>query len=378
MSLKTDYKDAIPSSGAGTLRKYQQITNSDGTVSFQDVTEYSQIGDKGQASVFNGIGTAVNAHTSSASVHITPLACATTGTVHALTGLSATTGIVLCIFKADANYFYGDTFTVNGTAYTIVTSGGEVLRTGALLHGGTVSVELDVTNKMLHIRQDSAGQVGALPHAPSITADPDNTTDGFHYYMGHPEIPANANGDGEFLQMAHDANYAIQVAYGFHGSGMAIRVKESGFWQPWRSITDLIYYTGIDLHTLTRTGRYRVFNPSANYPSGYTSDSDFFVDVHNLDPAGSATYLVQTIYDIRSTNVFTQHCINGVWSSTQRVNDGGSAAKVANALTIANGYGGNAGAYDGSAAKTVTVPYVTFHTAAPTTTLADGELWGVY
>ncbi len=60
MSLKTDFKDAIPASGAGTLRKYQQISNADGTVSFQDATEYSQVGDKAQASVFNAIGVAVN------------------------------------------------------------------------------------------------------------------------------------------------------------------------------------------------------------------------------------------------------------------------------------------------------------------------------
>ena len=70
MSLRTDYKDAIPASGAGTLRKYQQIDNGDGTFSFQDVTEYSQAGDKAQAGVFNEIGEEVNSHTSDATVHL--------------------------------------------------------------------------------------------------------------------------------------------------------------------------------------------------------------------------------------------------------------------------------------------------------------------
>jgi hypothetical protein len=60
MALKTDYKDYIPADGAGALRKYKQIDNGDGTFSFQDVTEYSQAGDKVQASVFNAIGAAVN------------------------------------------------------------------------------------------------------------------------------------------------------------------------------------------------------------------------------------------------------------------------------------------------------------------------------
>jgi hypothetical protein len=70
LSLRTDYKDAIPASGAGTLRKYQQIDNGDGTFSFQDVTEYSQAGDKAQAGVFNEIGEEVNSHTSDATVHL--------------------------------------------------------------------------------------------------------------------------------------------------------------------------------------------------------------------------------------------------------------------------------------------------------------------
>lgn len=42
--LKTDYKDDIlPESSA--KRKYNLETNSDGTVSFNDVTEYQQTGD---------------------------------------------------------------------------------------------------------------------------------------------------------------------------------------------------------------------------------------------------------------------------------------------------------------------------------------------
>lgn len=67
MSLKTDYKDAIPVS---SLRKYKQVDNGDGTVSFQDVTEYTQMGDKAQASVFNGIGTEVNAIESTANAAV--------------------------------------------------------------------------------------------------------------------------------------------------------------------------------------------------------------------------------------------------------------------------------------------------------------------
>jgi hypothetical protein len=48
------------------------------------------------------------------------------------------------------------------------------------------------------------------------------------------------------------------------------------------------------------------------------------------------------------------------------------------ALTISQGYGGNTGTYDGSAAVAVSLPKITISDAEPTGTLADGELWGVY
>lgn len=58
MSLKTDYKDDILA--AGNLRKYQMIQNNDGTVSFQDVTQYEQTGDVFGAGDINKTNQAVN------------------------------------------------------------------------------------------------------------------------------------------------------------------------------------------------------------------------------------------------------------------------------------------------------------------------------
>ncbi|HCA30637.1 MAG TPA: hypothetical protein DEP23_14335, partial [Ruminococcaceae bacterium] len=71
MSLKTDFKDAVPAAGAGAARKYKMVDNGDGTVSFQDVTEYSQVGDKAQANVFNATNKEVNNHLSDQTVHMT-------------------------------------------------------------------------------------------------------------------------------------------------------------------------------------------------------------------------------------------------------------------------------------------------------------------
>lgn len=55
ITLKTDYKDDVLDTSANTQRKYQMIQNDDGTVSFVDVTEYSQVGDSFGAADVNAI-----------------------------------------------------------------------------------------------------------------------------------------------------------------------------------------------------------------------------------------------------------------------------------------------------------------------------------
>ena len=58
--LPVDFQDDILSEDMNGRRKYQMITNSDGTVSFVDVTEYTQVGSNfGQAQV-NATNEAVN------------------------------------------------------------------------------------------------------------------------------------------------------------------------------------------------------------------------------------------------------------------------------------------------------------------------------
>ena len=57
--LKTDYKDDILNS-SNTRRKYQEISNSDGSKSFSDMTEYSQVGDSFGAKELNEERVAIN------------------------------------------------------------------------------------------------------------------------------------------------------------------------------------------------------------------------------------------------------------------------------------------------------------------------------
>lgn len=58
--LKTNYKDDVLNTSKNTKRKYQMTTNADGTVSFTDVTDYSQEGDSFGAADINGITSNVN------------------------------------------------------------------------------------------------------------------------------------------------------------------------------------------------------------------------------------------------------------------------------------------------------------------------------
>lgn len=56
-TLKTDYKDDII---ASTARKYTEVSNSDGTISFTDKTIYTQEGDSFGAKDINSITKSVN------------------------------------------------------------------------------------------------------------------------------------------------------------------------------------------------------------------------------------------------------------------------------------------------------------------------------
>lgn len=55
--LRNDYKDDVLNTDVNSQRKYRMIDNNDGTVSFMDVTEYSQVGDEFGAAILNTIAT---------------------------------------------------------------------------------------------------------------------------------------------------------------------------------------------------------------------------------------------------------------------------------------------------------------------------------
>lgn len=59
--LPTNLKDDILDSSVNTKRKYRMIENEDGTYSFEDATEYSQVGDEYGAGLINETNEQVNA-----------------------------------------------------------------------------------------------------------------------------------------------------------------------------------------------------------------------------------------------------------------------------------------------------------------------------
>lgn len=58
--LKEDYLDDVLDVTKNTQRRYRMVQNEDGTVSFEDVTDYSQIGDSFGAKDVNAINEAIN------------------------------------------------------------------------------------------------------------------------------------------------------------------------------------------------------------------------------------------------------------------------------------------------------------------------------
>lgn len=59
-NLKTNYVDDVLDTTKNQLRKYQQIQNDDRTVSFVDVTEYTQVGTSFGAKDINDTNAAIN------------------------------------------------------------------------------------------------------------------------------------------------------------------------------------------------------------------------------------------------------------------------------------------------------------------------------
>lgn len=60
-TLRTDYKDDKLNTSINTERQFEEVTNANGTKTFRDVTEYSQVGDDFGADLVNAQNEEINA-----------------------------------------------------------------------------------------------------------------------------------------------------------------------------------------------------------------------------------------------------------------------------------------------------------------------------
>ena len=104
---------------------------------------------KGSAAAVQGN---LDAHKADAAVHLRQLSYTKSGTTHQLTGLSGVSGTVSAVFTATAAYAAGDTFTVDGTAYTIQLSNGEEAEDNLFVAGASVPVVVDTAGKKVNFK----------------------------------------------------------------------------------------------------------------------------------------------------------------------------------------------------------------------------------
>lgn len=137
----------------------------------------------------------LNDHTGNSSIHVTsqdkekwngyktiiPLTHSKSGTTHQLSGLSGVSGVVSTVFTATAGFSAGDTFTVDGTSYTIQLSNGEAADDNLFVSGATVSVVLDTAGKKINFKAGGGLSNSALALATALISD---VAQGKTFYAG--------------------------------------------------------------------------------------------------------------------------------------------------------------------------------------------------
>lgn len=94
MALRTDYKDDVLNTALNTERQFSEVTNPNGTKSFRDVTEYTQVGDEFGAAMVNAQNAEINAKAPLASPVFTGNPTAPTPSVETADDTIATTAYV--------------------------------------------------------------------------------------------------------------------------------------------------------------------------------------------------------------------------------------------------------------------------------------------
>ncbi len=135
---------------------------STGTTDVYDVTREEGLvieeGDALNASTFNDLENRIYTAFNEASIReVYTLTHQKSSNVHQLTGLTGVTGTVSCVFTATAAFAAGDTFTVDGTPYTIQLSNGETAEDNLFVAGASVPLIVDTGAKKVNFKAAGSG-----------------------------------------------------------------------------------------------------------------------------------------------------------------------------------------------------------------------------
>jgi hypothetical protein len=108
-NLPTNYVDDVLNADVNTRRKYQMIQNSDGTVSFNDVTDYDTVGSSIGAAQINAQNTKINQNSSAISTLNADLTDINNSVILADNQASAT----ISLLDSLSNYNMIDVYMVN-------------------------------------------------------------------------------------------------------------------------------------------------------------------------------------------------------------------------------------------------------------------------
>lgn len=183
---------------------------------------------------------------------IQTLTCTKAGTAYALTGTLPASGFMPCKFIAPDRYNAGDTFTVNGVAYTISTINGLSLSSGAFTQYSAVNVTLAIDTKYIIFQNmvHTAAEIGALPLVDHTNTQMDANTlflPGIHKcnnWLNLPPWATSAQGIIEVRQYASyndgtQQDYASQTYYDVFGNAIGYRVHAGTGWiSDWIHLTD--------------------------------------------------------------------------------------------------------------------------------------------
>lgn len=127
----------------------------------------------------------ITTHINDTAVHLRQLSHSKSGTTHALTGLSGVSGTVSAVFTATAAYTAGDTFTVDGTAYTVQLSNGETAEDNLFVAGAAVPIVLDTAGKKVNFKAGGGLSNSKLALA---TAQESDVATGKTFYAGNNQL----------------------------------------------------------------------------------------------------------------------------------------------------------------------------------------------